>query len=159
MRLDSAGRRINGTTIVDVTDPKNPTTLAHIPGDEGAGEPGGAQMVRLCDGKTLPKGDPNAVYLLRTFGNQAHEIWNVADPSKPQKLSVISSNLVNTHKNWWECDTGIAYLVSGPKEWRTRRMTEIFDLSDPSKPVKSATSAWSVSSRARPARSRPSCMG
>ena len=126
----------NGTTIVDVTDPKNPTTLAHIPGDEGAGEAGGAQMVRLCDGKALPKGDPNAVYLLRTFGNQAHEIWNVADPSKPQKLSTISSNLVNTHKNWWECDTGIAYLVSGPKEWRTRRMTEIFDLSDPSKPVK-----------------------
>jgi hypothetical protein len=126
----------NGTSIIDVTDPKNPKTLAHIPGDEGQGEAGGAQMVRLCDGKTLPKGDPNAVYLLRTFGNQAHEIWNVANPEKPQKLSVISSNLVNTHKNWWECDTGIAYLVSGPKEWRTRRMTEVFDLSDPSKPVK-----------------------
>ena len=126
----------NGTSILDVTDPKNPKMLAHIPGDEGEGEAGGAQMARLCDGKTLPKGDPNAVYLLRTLGNQAHEIWNVGNPSAPQKLSVISSNLVNTHKNWWECDTGIAYLVSGPKEWRTRRMTEIFDLSDPSKPVK-----------------------
>lgn len=126
----------NGTSILDVTDPKNPKYLAHIPGDEGAGEGGGAQMVRLCDGKTLPKGDPNAVYLLRTLGTRAHEIWNVANPSAPQKVSVISSNLVDTHKNWWECDTGIAYLVSGPKEWRTRRMTEIFDLSDPSKPVK-----------------------
>jgi hypothetical protein len=126
----------NGTTIVDVTDPKAPTTLAHIPGEQGEGEAGGAQMVRLCDGKTLPKGDPNAVYLLRTLGNSAHEVWNVANPAKPEKVSVISSNLVNTHKNWWECDTGIAYLVSGPKEWRTRRMTEIFDLSDPAKPVK-----------------------
>jgi hypothetical protein len=126
----------NGTSIVDVTDPKSPKYLAHIPGDEGAGEGGGAQMVRLCDGKTLPKGDPNAVYLLRTFGTKAHEIWNVANPSAPQKVGVISSNLVDTHKNWWECDTGIAYLVSGPKDWRTRRMTEIFDLSDPSKPVK-----------------------
>jgi hypothetical protein len=126
----------NGTSILDVTNPKEPKTLAHIPGDEGQGEQGGAQMVRLCDGKTLPKGDPNAVYLLRAFGNQAHEIWNVANPSAPQKLSVISSNLVNTHKNWWECDTGVAYLVSGLKDWRTRRMTEIYDLSDPSKPVK-----------------------
>ncbi len=93
-------------------------------------------MVRLCDGKTLPKGDPNAVYMLRVFGNKAHEIWNVADPAAPKKVSVISSNLVNTHKNFWECDTGIAYLVSGLKEWRTRRMTEIYDLSDPAKPVK-----------------------
>jgi hypothetical protein len=126
----------NGTSIVDVTDPKTPKYLAHIPGDEGEGEAGGAQMVRLCDGKTLPKGDANAVYLLRTLGNQAHEVWNVANPSSPQKVSVVSSNLVNTHKNFWECDTGIAYLVSGPKEWRIRRMTEVFDLSDPAKPVK-----------------------
>ena len=48
----------NGTSIIDVTDPKNPKYLSHIPGDEGLGESGGAQMVRLCDGKTLPKGDP-----------------------------------------------------------------------------------------------------
>src|SRR5262245_58972344 len=103
----------NGTSILDVTDPRNPKYLAHIPGDEGLGEQGGAQMVRICDGRTLPKGEPNAVYMLRVFGNKAHEIWNVADPSAPKKVGVISSNLVNTHKNWWECDTGIAYLVSG----------------------------------------------
>src|SRR5262250_1224250 len=42
----------NGTSIVDVTDPRNPKYLAHIPGSpEGAGEAGGAQMVRVCDGK------------------------------------------------------------------------------------------------------------
>ena len=27
-------------------------------------------MVRVCDGKTLPKGDPNAVYMLRAFGSE-----------------------------------------------------------------------------------------
>ena len=57
---------------------------AHIPGDEGLAEDGGAQMVRVCDGKGLPKGDPNAVYMLRTFGNKAHEIWNTADPEQAE---------------------------------------------------------------------------
>jgi hypothetical protein len=45
------------------------------------------------------------------------------------------SGLRDTHKSWWECDTGIAYVVSGPPDWRTRRMTQIYDLSDPPKPV------------------------
>src|SRR3981081_1418329 len=73
----------NGTSIVDVTDPTQPKYLRHIPGQEGTYEAGGAQMVRICDGKTLPKGDRNAVYMLRTFGSEAHEIWNVADPANP----------------------------------------------------------------------------
>jgi len=73
----------NGTSIVDVTDPAHPKYLRHIPGQEGKYEAGGAQMVRICDGKALPKGDPNAVYMLRTFGSEAHEIWNVADPANP----------------------------------------------------------------------------
>ena len=53
----------NGTSIVDVTDPARPKYLVHIPGQEGKYEGGGAQMVRVCDGKGLPKGDPNAVYM------------------------------------------------------------------------------------------------
>ena len=125
----------NGTSIVDVTDPKQPKYLKHLPGLEGLFEQGGGQMVRACDGKSLPKGDPNAVYLLRTFGGKAHEIWNVADPANPTLVSRLPSGK-DTHKNWWECDTGIAYLVSGVETWRTRRMTEIYDLSDPAKPVK-----------------------
>jgi hypothetical protein len=48
---------------------------------------------------------------------------------------VIVGGLGGTHKNWWECDSGIAYLVSGAPGWRTRRMTLIYDLSDPAKPV------------------------
>ena len=125
----------NGTSILDVTDPKKPKYLFHIPGEEGLDEAGGGQMVRVCDGKQLPKGDPNAVYLLRTFGNSAHEIWNVATPEKPTLITRIEG-LKNTHKNWWECDTGIAFLVSGVEGWRVRRMTQVYDLSDPAHPVK-----------------------
>jgi hypothetical protein len=126
----------SGTSIVDVTDPAHPKYLFHLPGQEGIYEQGGAQMTRVCDGKTLPKGDPNAVYLLRTFGGQGHEIWNVADTSAPKLVSRPSWGLKDTHKSYWECDTGIAYLVSGVKDWRVRRMTEVFDLSDPAHPVK-----------------------
>ena len=125
----------NGTSIVEVTDPAQPKYLAHIPGLPGNYEEGGAQMVRVCDGKTLPKGDPSKTYMLRVFGGRAHEIWDVTDPAKPALLTRIVEGLKDTHKSWWECDTGIAYLVSGVEGWRVRRMTQVFDLSDPAKPV------------------------
>ena len=86
----------NGTSIVDVTNPAQPKYLAHIPGQEGGPESGGAQMVRACDGKALPKGDPNAVYLLRTFGTTAHEIWNVADIRRRRSSSPGSAGIIRT---------------------------------------------------------------
>jgi hypothetical protein len=70
----------------------------------------------------------------------------VTDPARPHKAGTVVSGLTSTHKNWWECDTGTAYLVSGdlarrdplelgPSGWRTWRMTKIYDLSDPTRPV------------------------
>ena len=126
----------NGTSIVDVGNPRQPKYLAHIPGQEGLGEQGGAQMVRACDGGSLPKGDRSKTYLLRTFGGQGHEMWDVSRPESPALITRVSWDLKDTHKSWWECDTGIAYLVSGVPTWRMRRMTEVYDLSDPAKPVK-----------------------
>jgi hypothetical protein len=126
----------SGTSIVDVTDPAHPKYLAHIPGQDGTYEQGGAQMARVCDGKSLPRADHDAVYLLRAVGKLGHEIYNVADPAHPKLVSRITNDYTDTHKNFWECDTGIAYLVSGVPGWRVRRMTEVFDLSDPAHPVK-----------------------
>jgi hypothetical protein len=125
----------NGTSIIDVTDPKAPKALSHIPGQEGGTETGGAQMVRVCAGRDLPKGDKSKFYLLRSFGTTAHEVWDVTVPEKPVIVSTPVRGLRDTHKNWWECDTGIAYLVSGPKGWNSRRILQVFDLSDPAKPV------------------------
>lgn len=125
----------NGTSIIDVTNVKKPKYLYHIPGEEGLAEQGGSQMVRVCSGATLPKADKSKFYMLRVYGNQAHEIWDVSIPEQPVLLTTIIKGLKGTHKNFWECDTGIAYLVSGNPQWRTARMTQVYDLSDPAKPV------------------------
>ena len=127
---------LNGTSILDVTDPRAPRYLAHIPGAPGDAEAGGASMVRVCDGRTLPRADSARTYLLRTLGPLAHEVWDVTEPSRPALLTTVVSGLDHTHKNWWECDSGIAYLVSDgrPAGWRTNRMTKVYDLGDPTRP-------------------------
>ena len=101
----------NGTSIVDVTNPRRPVYLKHLPGASGVGEAGGAQMVRACNGSDLPKGNKDKVYLLRATSS-SHEIYDVTNPSNPSLVKVIIGPLADTHKNWWECDTGIAYLVA-----------------------------------------------
>ena len=128
---------VNGTSILDVTDPGNPKYLAHIPGEPanpaGARRIGGAQMARVCTG--LPHADKNKFFMLRSYGNSAHEIYDVTDPAKPVRVASIGGDYRDTHKSWWECDTGIAYLVSGVPEWRAVRMMQVYDLSDPAQPV------------------------
>src|SRR5438270_5066253 len=89
----------NGTSIVDVTDPRRPRYLAHIPGEPGQAESGGAQMVRVCNGSELPKGDKSKVYMLRNFGNRAHEIWDVTNPENPVRITVVVENLRDTPKS------------------------------------------------------------
>ncbi len=121
----------NGTSQIDVTDPARPVLLHHIPVESGAG----AQMVRVCSGRDLPRAPRDRTYLLRTRGHSAHEVWDVTLPGPPQRVAVVVDNLHGTHKNWWECDTGIAYLVSGVPGWRTSRMTQVFDLGNPQQPV------------------------
>jgi len=126
----------NGTSIVDVTDPANPQYLAHIPGTEEEGQDSEAQMVRTCLGSDLPGGIDTETYLLRAVGSNGHQIWNVTVPEAPTLVSSMEeTGLIDTHKNWWECNTGIAYLVSGVETWATRRMSQVYDLSNPAEPV------------------------
>ncbi len=127
----------NGTSIVDITDPARPLYLKHLPGQSGVGEAGGAQMVRACSGDQLPKGIKGHTYLLRTLGTAGHEVWDVTVPENPTLVSTPVSGLSDTHKSWWECDTGIAYLVSDgrPQGWKVSRMTKVYDLSNPANPV------------------------
>ena len=111
----------NGTSVLDVSDPAAPRLIAHIPGKGG-----GAQMARVCERGTF--------YLLRSLGEHAHEVWNVGNPERPVRVSTVEEGLTGTHKSWWECDSGIAYLVSGAPGWRTHRMMRIYDLAEPARP-------------------------
>jgi hypothetical protein len=128
----------NGTSILDVTDPQAPKLLAHIPGEKGREVPGretgGAQMTRVCSGSELPKGDPAKTYLLRTFGESRDEIWDVTTPEKPALVSQFGK-FTSTHKNEWECRSGIAYLPGSHDAYRASRVTHVYDLSDPAKPA------------------------
>jgi hypothetical protein len=141
---------LNGTSIVDVSDPRHPKYLFHLPVADGVN--GGAQMVRVCDGSTLPIHN-SKVYMLRSYANSAHEIWDVTNPSIPVSVRTVAGGnpvigaqtgaagaLAGTHKSWWECDTGIAYIVGRRGNdtaagWLPGNHIFIFDLSDPANPV------------------------
>ena len=128
---------VNGTSIVDVTDPARPVYLHHIP---ATGDARGAQMVQVCSGADLPGAGPGETYLLRANGNQSHELWDVSDPADPALVTTVATmghtpdGVQNTHKNWWECDTGIAYLIGTVDGWRAPRVVQAFDLATPSAP-------------------------
>src|SRR5215470_6508299 len=53
---------LNGTFIIDATDPRHAVEKFHIPGTGGD-----SQMVRMCLGSDLPGGMPRHVYMLRNF--------------------------------------------------------------------------------------------
>jgi len=55
----------------------------------------------------LPKGDKSKVYLFALSAMRARDL-DVTDPAKPGSLTTIIKGLKGTHKNWWECDSGIA---------------------------------------------------
>ena len=128
---------VNGTSILDVTDPTRPVYLYHIP---ASGDAQGSQMVQVCSGNDLPGADADETYLLRANGNQSHELWNVSDPSDPTFVTTVAQmgrtpdGQQNTHKTWWECDSGLAYLVGTVDGWRAPRIVQAFDLATPDEP-------------------------
>jgi len=128
----------NGFSVVDVSDPANPVLLHHEP--PGGDETGGTQHVQVCDGRGLPGGDPEKVYLLRSVGQSGHEILDVTDPAAPAFVTTVvttgtsTDGRRNTHKNWWDCATGIAYLVGSVDGWSVPRVLQAYDLSDPATP-------------------------
>jgi len=157
---------VNGTSILDVTDPQHPVYLHHVvgfPADcNGSLDAAGNQMVHVCSGDSLPSNSPAEAnrkrghyYMLRSNGNasgqpgtESHQVFDVTDPSNPFLLTTIAPNETNTHKNWWECYSGIAYLVGndgtasasrpdsaqGWKHSGSVQHMKIYNLHDPANP-------------------------
>ncbi len=131
---------LNGVVIIDATDPARPVEKFHIPVPAAGGQ---SQSVRMCLGSDLPKGMAGRVYLLRNVqGSTAsgYEVWDVTNVSNPTLVGEMRG-LRNTHKMWWECKTGIAYLpgskdvaASTGRRWRQGQSMVVVDWSNPSSP-------------------------
>ena len=89
--------------MLDVSDPKKPKIIKHIPGYKGA-ESRAVQVVeKYFDGKD---------YFLRNQESSeftGFEIWDITDRSNPKFISTIGK-LHAAHKGWWDAKTGYAYL-------------------------------------------------
>jgi len=104
----------NGTSIVDVSDPANPNTSLTFRAQTHAGEEaGGAQMVRCLQRERSCHngGAGEVVPCFDLWGPRRRKFMMSPIRPTPSRLTVIVEGLTGTHKNWWECDTGIAYLV------------------------------------------------
>src|SRR5438477_6021859 len=122
----------NGTMIIDVTDPRNPVEQFLIPAPAG----GQAQSERMCLGSQLPGGTVGKVYLMRNVQGGAQSGYEVYDVTNT-KAPVLTSSVINlrsTHKLWWECNTGIAFLPGSQnvaaatgKQWRQSQAMLIYD--------------------------------
>jgi len=116
----------NGTTILDVSDPKEPIIVKHIPGHKGANCRAVQVVTEFYDGKD---------YILRNLESSAFtgfEVWEVTNKKHPKLISTIGP-LEEAHKSWWDAHTGYAYLSGKWPGWRGRHLV-IYDLRNPRKP-------------------------
>ncbi|MDQ2734285.1 MAG: hypothetical protein M3Y55_04690, partial [Pseudomonadota bacterium] len=134
--LNGGRVELNGTMIIDVTRPDRPVEKFHIPVPASGGQ---AQMARMCLGSQLPGGVQGRVYLMRNVqGSSAsgYEVWDVTNVSSPVLVGAMRG-IVNPHKLYWECSTGIAYLpgsIAG-QAWRQPQSMIIADWSNPAAPI------------------------
>jgi len=110
----------NGTTILDVSNPKQPRIIKHIPGYEEA-ESRAVQVVeRYFDGRD---------YLLRNQESghfTGFEVWDITDRPSPRLVSKIEG-LHAAHKGWWDAETGYTYLSGRLPGWKGQHLI-IYDL-------------------------------
>lgn len=143
MNPQSGAVEANGMSILDVTDPSAPELLVHLPPTDP--EASGTQHVQICDGSVLPDGDPERTYLARTEGRIGYEVLDVTDPAAPQVVSHVGDTGVSprpesqrgsreTHKLFWDCETGIGYFNGTVEGWRVTRLLQVYDLADPANP-------------------------
>jgi LVIVD repeat-containing protein len=129
---------LNGTMIVDITDPANPVEKFHIAAPAAGAQ---TQSNRPCLGSDLPRGLSGHVYLMRNVQTNnlavsGYEVWDVTDVRNPTLAGQLR-NMRNTHKHWWECKSGLAFLPgsNAAPRWRQGQSMVIVDWSDPASPI------------------------
>ena len=139
-----------GWTIVDVTDPKNPTFVKHIPGPANtwtiqvtsSGNILLTALQRAAVGWGLDEKGPYDEGVL---------IWDISDPVSPKVISHFKTGSQGTHRNSYPGGR-YAYL-SASAEGFDQRIFVILDLADPKQP-KEAGRWWMPGQKAGRATSR-----
>ena len=124
----------NGTTILDVSNPRQPRIVKHLPGYEGAESRAVQVAERYFDGKD---------YLLRNQESgrfTGFEVWDITDRASPRIVSKIEG-LNAAHKGWWDAKTGYAYLSGIWPGWKGQHLI-IYDLKNPYTPT--VVSIWGL---------------
>lgn len=133
-----AGFWHSGWSILDVTDPADPSFVRFVPGPENTF----TLQVQIADGTMItsleqPRArspvdgtnyDPSAPY------EEGAYIWDVeSDPTTPRLLGQYKTGGEGTHRNYY---TGgeYAFMAAVPDDF-DGRMLEIVDISDPADPV------------------------
>ena len=79
---------LDGTTLIDSTNPSHPVVASHIPSTTGS-----STHLAVCGGNTLPDAKANGLtnrwFLLRAGGNKDWEIWTLRIP--PTRSSSLPS--------------------------------------------------------------------
>ncbi len=119
-----------GTSIIDVTDPRNPSLIAQIERPAGTH----THKVQVRDGLLLVNHERNR------FEREPPRSWSaglaiydVSDPAKPTEIGFYPVSGVGVHRMaWWE---GAHALVSASDDGYEGRFLQIVDLSDPTDPT------------------------
>jgi hypothetical protein len=145
---------INGTSIIDITDPAMPATKWHIPGNSGANHRSVSVVYDYAHDKS------GRDYLVRSSDDgkdMKFEIFDITDRATNPKAITLVSTITGTppnscgrgcggrfmyraHKGYWSEESGYYYTSSGEPGFRNT-LLHIWDLRNPAEP-RFAGRAW-----------------
>jgi hypothetical protein len=151
LNLLTGRQEYNGTMIIDISDPANPTTVAHIPNDMKGANSRAVQVV-------YDYGPDGRDYLIRNYeGGKVYkfEIFDITgrDQNPPiiTKAGEITGTPANSgepgcggtlqssaHKGWWSPDSKLFYTAANEPGFRGGKDSShliIWNLADPANPV------------------------
>lgn len=147
-------KEINGTSLIDISDPTNPTTVWHIPGVSTANH---RSVSVVYDYSFDGSGKDYLARSLDTGEDFRFQIWDItsrdSDPTEIMLVSEITGTPPNScgpgcggpfkyraHKGYWSQDSGYYYTSAGEPGFRNTSL-QIWDLRDPANP-KFVGRAW-----------------
>ena len=150
----TGAKEINGTALIDITDPAKPTMKWHIPGSASANH---RSVSVVYDYKHDGTGRDYLVRSADDGTNFRFEVFDITDrATNPKNIKLVSEIkgtppnscgpgcggpfVIRAHKGYWSEDSGYYYTSSGEPGFRNT-LLHIWDLRNPAEP-KFVGRAW-----------------